>query len=317
MSISLVEAAGPRGLVQDISFSIERGECLGLVGESGSGKTLTAFSILGLYPSPGIVQSAGEVLIDGQDVAAMSPKALSALRGGRLGMIFQEPSQALNPVRRVETHLREVLDAHATTPRASWPGRMRDILGEVGLPEPDRLLRMFPFELSGGMMQRVCIAMALLGEPELLIADEPTTALDPTVSRRIVDLFASLRRTRSLSVLYISHDLHWVSRIADRVAVLYAGRLLELGETQALLHDARHPYTEGLVHALELDDKGRFRAIPGDIQDRPQRDDACPFLPRCERSVLACASAMPGLEALGCDRLLACWNPLPGAGASS
>jgi oligopeptide/dipeptide ABC transporter ATP-binding protein len=317
LSISLAEAAGTRRLVQDMSFRVDRGECLALVGESGSGKTLTAFSVLGLYPSPDIKRSAGRVLIEGEDLDAFTPAALRRLRGGRLGMIFQEPSQALNPVRRVETHLREVLGAHATSERGAWPERMRAVLGEVGLPDPERLLRMYPFELSGGMMQRVCIAMALLGEPELLIADEPTTALDPTVSRRIIDLFASLRKRRELGLLYISHDLHWVSRIADRVAVLYAGRLLELGGCSALLEDARHPYTSGLVHALDLDDEGRFRAIPGDIRDRPAREDACPFLPRCPRRLAACAEAMPALDSLGPGRMVACWNPLGGDGNAS
>ncbi len=316
LSVSLLDAAGQGPLVNEISFRVDRGECLALVGESGSGKTLTAFSVLGLYPSPNIQRSAGEVLVEGVSIDTLSPRALKGLRGGRLGMVFQEPSQALNPVRRVETHLREVLKAHAGTARDTWPGRMLEVLGEVGLPEPERILRMYPFELSGGMMQRVCIAMALLGEPELLIADEPTTALDPTVSRRIIDLFASLRERRDLGLLYISHDLHWVSRIADRVAVLYAGRLLELGTTEALLVDARHPYTDGLVHALDLGADGRFRAIPGDIRDRPGRSEACPFMPRCSRRVAACGEAMPPLKALGVQRAVACWNPLEPGGAA-
>ncbi len=310
LSISLAEGSGARRLVRDLSFEVARGECLALVGESGSGKTLTAFSVLGLYPSPGIHLSGGRVRVEGEAVDAMDAGALRTLRGGRLGMVFQEPSQALNPVRRVETHLREVLVAHAATSRETWPERMREVLTEVGLPEPERLLRMYPFELSGGMMQRVCIAMALLGEPELLIADEPTTALDPTVSRRIIDLFASLRERRGLALLYISHDLHWVARIADRVAVLYAGRLLEIGARDAILRGARHPYTDGLIHALELDDSGRFRAIPGDVRDLPEGDAACPFLPRCRRSVAACATSMPPLEGVAEGHRVACWNPI-------
>jgi peptide/nickel transport system ATP-binding protein len=186
--------------------------------------------------------------------------------------------------------------------------RMLRGLEEAGLRDPEVVLRMYPFELSGGMMQRVCIALALIADPVVLIADEPTTALDPEVSARIVDSFAALRRSRELAILYISHDLHVVGRLADRVGVMYLGRLVELGPAAEVLRTPRHPYTRGLLDALTPDGHGRFRTIPGDPRDRPPTEGACPFLPRCGRADAACATG----PSLGGDerRVVACHHPL-------
>jgi oligopeptide/dipeptide ABC transporter ATP-binding protein len=311
LSLAVRGAAGAFPVVSGVSFSLDRGECLALVGESGSGKTLTAFSLLGLYPSPDIVQTGGAVSFDGVDHVRRSPEELRRLRGRRLGMVFQEPAQALNPVRRVEAHLAEVLAAHAVCPPRERRARMLRGLEEAGLRDPEVVLRMFPFELSGGMMQRVCIALALIADPVVLIADEPTTALDPEVSARIVDSFAGLRRTRDLAILYISHDLHFVGRLADRVGVMYLGRLVELGPAAEVLGAPRHPYTRGLLDALTPDGHGRFRTIPGDPRDRPPTEGACPFLPRCDRADAACevGPALFGDHRHG----VACHHPLEAA----
>lgn len=316
LRVAVREGEGARDAVAGVSFAIDAGECLALVGESGSGKTLTAFSLLRLEPSPDVQVVGGSVHYRGRFLADMDAEALRRMRGRHIGMVFQEPSQALNPVRRIGAHLREVLAAHDLGPRSGWGARMIRALEEVGLPEPARVLEMYPFELSGGMMQRACIAMALIAGPDLVIADEPTTALDPTVSRRIVDLLAHLRAERGIAILYISHDLHWVGRLADRVGVLYLGRLVELGPTSALLRAPRHPYTAGLVRALTLDAGGRFRTIPGDLRDRPAQEGACPFAPRCERVQASCRERMPPLAEAGTGRWLACWNPLDAGGAS-
>jgi oligopeptide/dipeptide ABC transporter ATP-binding protein len=295
-----------RRVVDQVSFTLARGECLALVGESGSGKTLTAFSLLDLYPSDEIRRAGGVVRVDGQELRALAPEARRRLRGRRVAMVFQEPSQALNPVRRVGAHLREVQRAHGLGARSSWRERELAVLAEVGLPDPEAVHRMYPFELSGGMMQRVSVAMSLIADPEVLIADEPTTALDPTVSRRLIELFAHLRRTRGLSILYISHDLHWVSRLADRVGVMLQGRLVEIGPRAEVLAAPRHPYTAGLMGAMAREEDGRFRAIAGDPAERPPRREACGFSLRCPRARDACAE-QPSLE--GDEHLVACWAP--------
>jgi len=307
LSLAIRGAAGLCPVVTGVSFELARGECLALVGESGSGKTLTAFSLLGLYPSPDIVPTAGDVRFEGRSHASRSAEELRRVRGRRIGMVFQEPAQALNPMRRVEAHLVEVLAAHDVCPPAERRARMVRGLEEAGLADPEGVLRMYPFELSGGMMQRVCIALALIADPHVLIADEPTTALDPGVSERIVDSFAELRRRRDLAILYISHDLHWVARLADRVGVMYLGRLVETGPTAAVLTAPRHPYTRGLLDALTPDGQGRFRTIPGDVRDRPASTAACPFLPRCARADAACA-VLPPLDPD--QHRVACHHPL-------
>ena len=310
LSVDAILGSETRRVVDQVSFTLARGECLALVGESGSGKTLTAFSLLGLYPSDEVRRVGGVVRVDGRDLDAMGPEERRRLRGRRVAMVFQEPSQALNPVRRVGAHLREVLRAHGLGTRATWRERELALLAEVGLPDPAAVHRMYPFELSGGMMQRVSVAMALIADPEILIADEPTTALDPTVSRRLIELFARLRRTRGLSILYISHDLHWVSRLADRVGVMLQGRLVEIGLTGAVLASPRHPYTAGLMGAMAREDGGRFRAIEGDPAERPPRPEACGFSLRCPRVASACAEHPP---LAGDDQLVACWTPEGGS----
>ena len=308
LSLAVRGPDGLRPVVRGVSFALFRGRCLALVGESGSGKTLTAFSILGLFPSAELVQTGGRVVVDGRDHAERTPEELRRLRGRRVGMVFQEPSQALNPVRRIEAHLAEVLAAHGVQPPGGRRARMRQGLVEAGLPDPDAVLRMYPFELSGGMMQRACIALALVADPEVLIADEPTTALDPDTGRCIVEGFAALKRSRDLALLYISHDLGQVARLADSVGVMYQGRLVELGAAVDVLARPRHPYTRGLLDALTPDGAGRFRTIPGDTRDRPATADACPFAPRCGRASAAC-EVMPPLVGGACGSV-ACHHPL-------
>jgi len=308
LSLAVKRQGGGCPVVHGVSFSLARGECLALVGESGSGKTLTAFSLLGLYPSPDVVQTGGTVRLDGRAHADRTAEELRRVRGRRVGMVFQEPSQALNPVRRVEAHLAEVLAAHDLKPAEGRRERLQQGLVEAGLADPDVVLRMYPFELSGGMMQRVCIALALAADPDVLIADEPTTALDPGVSARIVEHFALLKARRNLGLLYISHDLKQVAFLADRVGVMYQGRLVELGPARQVLASPSHPYTRGLLDALTPDGAGRFRTIPGDGRDRPQAPGACAFLPRCPRADAACG-VRPALEARG-EARVACHHAL-------
>ena len=311
LSLAVRGASGVVPVVRGVSFDLARGECLGLVGESGSGKTLTAFSLLSLYPSPDVLQTGGVVRFEGRPHGERTPDELRRLRGRRIGMVFQEPSQALNPVRRVEAHLAEVLAAHGVQPAGGRRQRMRQGLAEAGLPDPDAVLRLYPFELSGGMMQRVCIALALVADPDVLIADEPTTALDPEVSDRIVQAFADLKQRRGVGVLYISHDLRRVARLADRVGVMYQGRLVEMGPAADVLRAPRHPYTRGLLDAMSPDGQGRFRTIPGDARDHATTPAACPFLPRCGRADARC-EVLPASDTPA-TAWAACHHPLEAA----
>ncbi|OYV36476.1 MAG: microcin ABC transporter ATP-binding protein, partial [Rhodospirillales bacterium 20-64-7] len=248
---NLTLAAGNRTLVEDVSFTLAPGETLAIVGESGSGKTLTALSLLRLLP-PGIRQPAGRITLDGVDVAAAGDTALRGLRGGTAGMIFQEPHSSLNPTSRVGRQVVEALALHQKAPPAALRGKMLELLAEVGLAEPQRIAESFPHLLSGGQRQRIMIAMALANNPKLLIADEPTTALDVTLEKQILDLIQAAQRARGLGVLLITHDLGLVRRYADRVLVLDQGREVEAGTSAALFENPRHSRTRRLLEANRL-----------------------------------------------------------------
>ncbi len=288
---------GPREpvhVVDDVSFSLDRGEVLALVGESGSGKSVTALSLLRLVPKPGRV-TAGEVRLDGRDLMTLSVGEMRRIRGKRIAMIFQEPMTALNPVLRVGDQVVEAIQLHELVSRAEARARTRALFAEVGIPDPDERLDAYPHQLSGGLKQRVMIAMALAMRPELLIADEPTTALDVTMQAQILRLLRDLQRERRMAILLITHDLGIVNELADRIAVMYAGRLVELAPRAELFANPLHPYTRGLLAAIPaLAEPGtRLHEIPGVVPSAGRWPKGCRFTPRCSERFEPCEAQDP------------------------
>jgi len=294
--------ASPRALtaVRDISFGVSRGEVLGLVGESGSGKSVTSLSIMRLLPPQARVS--GEILLttDGrpQNLLALDSEPMRLLRGSRISMIFQEPMTALNPVMRVGEQIAEAVRAHANVSKKESWDRAVEALKEVAIDDPAGRARDYPHQLSGGMRQRVMIAMAIVNRPEMLIADEPTTALDVTIQAQILDLLAEIREKFGLTMLFISHDLAVVSQVADRVAVMYAGNLVELGPRAEIFRSPAHPYTRGLLEAAPTLSTARNRplhTIEGTVPPLQTLPSGCPFEPRCDLRVSECRKQLPEL----------------------
>jgi oligopeptide/dipeptide ABC transporter ATP-binding protein len=283
-------------VVRDVSFAIGRAEVLGLVGESGSGKSMTARTILRLLPSGARTQ--GRVLFDGLDLLAEPARALRAIRARRVAMIFQDPRAHIDPLWTAGDHLGEGLRVHGGLSRQDARRRALELLADVGIDDGERVLRAYPGELSGGMLQRVMIAGALAGEPELLIADEPTTALDVTIQAEIVAIFDALRRERELAMLFITHDLELASAICDRVIVMYAGRVMEEQPTEGLFSAPAHPYTVGLLAARPSIEarSDRLAVIPGRPPTPIETPTGCPFHPRCPFVVDACTGEVPPLR---------------------
>ena len=301
-------AVGDRVLAEDVSLSIGAGEMVGLVGESGCGKSVTALSVMRLLPPP-VRISAGRIVIDGTDVLSLRDAPLRALRGDRVAMIFQEPMTALNPVFTVGDQIAEVLEIHRGLDHAAALDRATDLLGRVGLPSPRAQLGRYPHQMSGGQRQRVMIAMALACEPRLLIADEPTTALDVTVQAQILGLIDRLRRDLGMACLLITHDLGVVSEVCDRAAVMYAGRIVEEAPVGDLFAAPRHRYTRALLDTMPaMNPPGaRLPSIGGMVPPPGKRGTGCAFAPRCAAPIEACAQRPP---LTGADRhRAACWNP--------
>ena len=301
LAAGLSPAAAPPSVlpaVRDLSFSIAPGEVLGLVGESGSGKSITSLAIMRLLPPQARIS--GEILFQESGTACNLPglpdESMRELRGSRIAMIFQEPMTALNPVMRVGDQIAEaVLAHHAMAKREAWQ-RSVNAMNDVAIPEPDRRARDYPHQLSGGMRQRVMIAMAVVNRPQLLIADEPTTALDVTIQAQILELLAELRAKFGLTMLFISHDLAVVSQVADRVAVMYAGCLVELGTKRDIFQSPAHPYTRGLLHAvpdLKTDRTRPLAAIEGTVPPLRAMPPGCAFEPRCEFRLPECSRSLP------------------------
>ncbi|MGA2747659.1 MAG: ABC transporter ATP-binding protein [Verrucomicrobiota bacterium] len=293
--------AGVVRAVRDVSFEIERGESLGIVGESGSGKSVTCYSIMGLLPQPPARIEGGQAIFDGVDLLALSRRQLNQVRGRRLAMIFQDPMTSLNPFLRVEDQLTEPLLIHEKISRADARRRALAMLEEVGIPDAAHRVRMYPHEFSGGMRQRVMIAMALITKPDLLIADEPTTALDVTVQAQILELIKKMRGELGMAVLLISHDLGVVCGFCDRVIVLYAGRVMESAATEELFYQTKHPYTRALQKSIPaLQVKGQpLHTIAGMPPDLHHAPPGCPFAPRCEYVVESCSrQEMAAVEVL-------------------
>lgn len=297
-----------RRVVSGVSFAIDRGESLGLVGESGSGKTLTARAIPLVLPH-GITLAAGRVRFDGIDVTAASPAELQRLRGARVGFVFQEPSAALSPVATIGQQVAETLRAHGV-PRRQAGARALELLAEAGLPDPARSADEYPHRLSGGQRQRAMVAIALACDPDLLVADEPTTALDPTRQAEILDLLARLRARRGLALLLITHDLGVAAHHSDRIAVMYAGRIVEEGPTKAVLQSPAHPYTHALLAAIPGSvPGGTLVPLPRGTGDTAALGDGCAFAPRCPLRQPACDSAPPRRET-GPRRSALCHAPV-------
>jgi peptide/nickel transport system ATP-binding protein len=286
--------------VRDLSFTIAPGEVLGLVGESGSGKSITSLAVMRLLPPQARVS--GEILLgeggETRNLLELPEDAVRRLRGSSISMIFQEPMSALNPVMRVGDQIAEAVLAHQGTSKADAWQRAIEGMREVAIPDPERRARDYPHQLSGGMRQRIMIAMAIVNRPQLLIADEPTTALDVTIQAQILELLAELRAQFKLAMLFISHDLAVVSQVAERVAVMYAGSLVELGNKAAIFHSAAHPYTRGLLKAvptLRTDRARPLQTIEGTVPSARQLPPGCPFEPRCSDRIADCASTFPSL----------------------
>jgi len=295
--------------VNGVSFSIAGGETLGLVGETGSGKSMVALSILDLVPSPGHIV-AGEVEFEGQDILLLSRAEKRRVRGGEIGMVFQDPAASLNPVYRIGDQITDVVRLHRGLGRSEAWREAVHLLGDLGFQEPEKKARAYPFELSGGMRQRAQIGVAVAGRPKLLIADEPTTALDATVQSEICDLLKYIQGEFGMAMLLISHDLAMVTDMADRIMVMYAGRIVEIGHWTAISREPRHPYTRGLMGAIPHLGAGAGRpldSIPGTVPDLADLPAGCSFRPRCPEADEDCRTAPPLLEDVG-DRLCACYR---------
>ena len=311
--------ASPRSLtaVRDVSFGIPRGEVLGLVGESGSGKSVTSLAIMRLLPPQARVQ--GEILFESdgkqRNLLTLDPEPMRLLRGSRISMIFQEPMTALNPVMRVGEQIAEAVRAHAAVSKKDSWDRAVEALKEVAIDDPARRARDYPHQLSGGMRQRVMIAMAIVNRPEMLIADEPTTALDVTVQAQILDLLAGIREKFGLTMLFISHDLAVISQVADRVAVMYAGSLVEIGRRAEIFSAPAHPYTVGLLEAAPTLSTARNRplkTIEGTVPPLGLLTPGCPFEPRCDLRAPECRNQLPPLTEVSSGHWARCpiMNPV-------
>ncbi len=307
--------AGRLTAVDGVSFDVRRGRTLGIVGESGCGKSVTALSIMRLLPQPMGQIRGGRILFEGRDLATLPPAELHRIRGGRIGMIFQEPMTALNPVQPIGRQLSEVFLLHRTKDAADAWRRGTEMLRKVGIPAPEIRMHEYPHQLSGGMRQRVVIAMALACEPAVVIADEPTTALDVTIQAQILELMQALQRDLGLAVVLITHDLGVIAETCDDVIVMYAGRVAESGPVEAIFDRPAHPYTRGLLDSiprLEGTRKARLRVIEGMVPSLRDLPAGCRFQNRCPHRIDRCATA-PALEAVGSDHAAAChrWRELP------
>ncbi|HEX6577535.1 MAG TPA: ABC transporter ATP-binding protein [Jiangellaceae bacterium] len=300
--------------VDGVSFTVDAGETMGLVGESGSGKSVTSLAVMGLLPKRG-VQVGGEVHFDGDDLLTLPPERMRDIRGQDIAMVFQDPMSSLNPVVPIGRQVTEVLERHQALKGGAAQAAAGDLLNRVGIPDPTRRLKEYPHQLSGGMRQRALIAMALACRPRLLIADEPTTALDVTIQAQILELLKELVRDSGAALVMITHDLGVIAGLCDTVHVMYGGRVVESAERRELFADPRHPYTGGLLASVPRLDAPRgapLHPIPGSPTDLLPWAHGCAFAPRCPNRVEPCTESPPALESTG-ERQLRCYNPLAAA----
>jgi len=292
--------------VDDASFEIYKGETLGLVGESGCGKTVASLSIMGLLPATAKVS--GEICFNGKNLASLSDKEMMHYRGNKISMIFQEPMTSLNPVFTIGDQIMEPLMLHKKMDKKSAYQKAIDLLKLVQIPNPEERVNEYPHTLSGGMRQRAMIAMALSCDPDLLIADEPTTALDVTIQEQILYLMSELKHKVNASILFITHDLGVIAQVTDRVAVMYAGKIVEYGDKIPIFENPKHPYTQGLLAALPQAGKKELKTIRGEVPNLKYLPSGCSFHPRCDYCIDKCEKEMPKLE--GEEHKVRCWNPL-------
>jgi oligopeptide/dipeptide ABC transporter ATP-binding protein len=301
---------GPVPVVRGVNLEVLPGETVALVGESGCGKSMTMLSVMGLHPQPPAEIVEGEVILDGVDLLRISEEERRSTRGARMAMVYQDPMTSLNPLMRIGRQISEVLTAHGRSRREARE-RTIEVLAEVGIPQPRRAADAYPHEFSGGMRQRVMIAMALALRPAVLIADEPTTALDVTIQQQIIALVADLQSALHMAVVWITHDLGVVARVATRILVMYGGYIVESGPTARVFTGPEHPYTAGLLDAIppvQGVERPRLRQIPGTPPDPGHRLTGCPFHPRCPQVIERCTDQMPPLTARDGSEA-ACWVP--------
>ena len=300
--------AGEVRAVNGISFNLDKGKVLGIVGESGSGKSVTAYSIMRILVEPGKIVG-GEILFNGEDIVKYSKKQMREFRGKRVSIIFQDPMTSLNPTFTIGNQLREAILLHTDRNRAEANARALEMLQLVGVNEPEKRLKQYPHELSGGMRQRVMIAMALACEPDILIADEPTTALDVTIQAQILKLIKDLQKEFGYTIVFITHDLGVVANIADRVAVLYAGQIVELGTVEDVFYDPRHEYTKGLLRSIPTLNGGHDKLIPiaGSPVDLTNLPAGCAFASRCDHCMKICLTDQPEEVRVNDSHIASCW----------
>lgn len=302
---------GPVQAVRGVDLTVERGEAVGIVGESGCGKSVMSMSIMGLVANPGKIVG-GEILFNGQDLAKMADKDLRKIRGNKIAMIFQDPMTSLNPVKKIGGQITEVLHLHQNISREDARKRAIELLNLVGIPSPESRLDQYPFEFSGGMRQRVMIAMSLACDPDLLIADEPTTALDVTIQAQILELMSDLRNKINSSIILITHDLGVVANLCDSIRVMYAGKIVEEGKTRDIFYEPRHPYTWGLLNSIpkiNVEEKERLIPIDGQPPDLLKPPVGCAFAERCPHAMAICQQQQPPLikAGQGHEHRAACW----------
>ena len=309
LRITFPKGAGAAVPVDGVSFTIDRGERVALVGESGSGKSLTSLALLRLVPHPGTIAKDSRIRLDGDDIMGLEGEALRKIRGGRIGLIFQDPMTSLNPVLTAGYQVSEAVTAHRKLSSREAKERTLALLDEVGIPDPAGRYRAYPHELSGGLRQRVMIATALAGEPDLLVADEPTTALDVTVQAQILELLDRIRARRGMAVLLITHDLGVVAERTDRVMVMYAGQLVETAPTRRLFAEPAHPYTKALLQSMPrlTGPIGRLASIPGMVPLPHLWPSGCRFHPRCPVRIATCESEVPPWRPAGAGHEARCW----------
>jgi len=294
--------------VDGVSYDIGKGETVCLVGESGCGKSVSALTIMGIIPQPPGKIMGGKVLFNGQNLLDLSEEDMQKIRGNYMAMVFQEPMTSLNPVFTIGDQIKEAILVHERVDQRELNQRCIQVLKDVGIASPEERLNDYPHQLSGGQQQRVMIAMALACNPDLVIADEPTTALDVTIQAQILDLFKELQQKRQMSLLYITHDLGVVANIADRIYVMYAGIIAEQGDSSAIFHNPRHPYTQGLLASLPSRTKrgSTLHSIPGTVPDPAYKPSGCPFHPRCKFAIETCRSQFPRMCDYGRGHLSRC-----------
>ncbi|HLR81368.1 MAG TPA: ABC transporter ATP-binding protein [Bacillota bacterium] len=309
LHVTFTTYGGTVKAVRGVDFHLQKGETLAIVGESGCGKSVTANAIMRLIPDPPGKISAGSILFKGRDLTKLSEQQMRAIRGSNLAMIFQDPMTALNPTLTIGTQLMEGLRQHHNVTRDEAKQRALAMLDLVGIPNPEERLKQYPHQFSGGMRQRIVIAIALICEPELLIADEPTTALDVTIQAQILELFNKIQKTTGVSIILITHDLGVVANIADRIAVMYAGKIIEIGEKREIFYNPQHPYTQGLLDSVPRLDvhKDQLTSIDGTPPDLFSPPVGCPFAMRCPFTMEVCDYVYPEKSELTPSHKVHCW----------